>query len=232
MLKSNKIFISLLIIDVLFLLLHLIIPKEFHFFNLDNEDNYPVVYQSLKCFLAGNASLIVIFILKKSEKLNRENLFFWFGMTIFFTLLGIDDLLQLHEQITSILSNSFTEFFSFFHAFGFKSSKWIIVYSPLILVTFYFLFKAYSYTKKSCGKRNQTIFFIGFALLLSVPFWEYISSPDLIVGGRNSLYFVFVGIEEASEMIGVSLIVTFIFNYLYKLIFLNNDADHFKQKNS
>lgn len=200
---NKKLFIYLISIDVLILLLHLLFGRDNHFFHLDFEQNLPTVYQSLKLIGFGT----VFFVLGLSALTRRDIKNFILPLSLFLVFLGLDELLQIHENIYRIF-----EFFDFFHPskiveasmkLGYRSSLWILYYLPFIFI---FVFWSGYWLRyfQSKMRNNAWILVVSSLSLFTVILAEILSSTGSY--GEN-VYFWLITIEEVAEMLLASTLV-------------------------
>jgi len=204
LLSHNKnIFFWLLSFDLLVLCLHLLLGNQNHFFHLDFEQNLPTMYQSLKLILFGSTFFILGFT--KSIKLDIKS--FIFPLALFMTFLGLDELLQIHENIYRIF-----ELFDLFHPskivevsmkMGYRSSLWILYYLPFIFI---FVFWSGYWLRyfQSKMKNNAWILIFSSLCLLAVLLTEIFSSTGSF---SETTYFWLVTLEETAEMLLASTLV-------------------------
>ena len=202
--KNSQIFLFLISIDLLFLLLHLLFARNWTFFHLDYEMNLPTFWQSGKLILFGGLFFLANFTKKISKTLKS----FMLPLAIFITFLGLDELLQIHENIYRIF-----EFFPWLHPskivdasmkLGYRSSLWILYYLPFIfLFVFWSGYWLRYFQDKIRG--NFWIILVSSFSLLTVLIMEIMSSTGTY---SDSTYFIMVTIEESAEMLlGSTLIL-------------------------
>ena len=185
------------------LLLHLLFGNHNQFFHLDFEQNLPTYYQSFKLIVFG--CFFFIFSFSKSMKENTKG--FVLPLSFFLVFLGLDELLQIHENIYRIF-----EYLDLFHPsriveasmkMGYKSSLWILYYLPLIII---FVFWSGYWLRyfQSTMKNNAWILIISSLSLFAVLLAEILSSTGSFA---ENVYFWLVTIEETSEMMLASTLI-------------------------
>lgn len=157
----KSLFYWLLGFDLLVLCLHLLLGSTNSFFHLDFEQNLPTVYQSFKLIGFG-----ILFLAMGSKKIAKPDLRgFILPLAFVMTFLGLDELLQIHENIYRIF-----ELFDFFHPskiveasmkMGYRSSLWILYYLPLI---FLFVFWGGYWTHYFQSKMKNNVWFFSLAV--------------------------------------------------------------------
>jgi hypothetical protein len=189
-------------IDVIILVLHLLFGIQQHFFHIDFEQNLPTVYQSLKLIGFGIGFLIVS--VRKSIAFDIKS--FIIPLALFLLFLGLDELLQIHENIYRIF-----ELFDAFHPskiveasmkMGYRSSLWILYYFPLIVI-FVFWCGYWLRFFQSNMRESLWILFASVICLFTILLAEIVSSTGTY---SENTYFWFVTIEESAEMLLASLL--------------------------
>lgn len=200
---SKSIFLGLVILDASIVLLHLILGRSHPTFNLDLEQNLPTFYQSAKLLLFGVFFLVLG--LHKNVQLGIKS--FILPLGLFLTFLGLDELLQIHENIYRIF-----ELFDGLHPqrvvetsmkLGYRSSLWLLYYLPFIVI---FVFWSGYWLRyfQSRMKSNMGIIALSSLCLFAVLLAEILSSTGVY---SDSGYFLLVTIEETAEMLLASALV-------------------------
>lgn len=182
-------------------------------FNLDMEFNFPTYYQSLKLYTISLISFAYIY-LSDIYHWSKEYILklFWIGISLFSLLLSIDEMLQIHERVSSsadtLLGSENVEIYqSQFYSRGFNSADWLPFYIPILflgILLFIFAFKKiYLKYKKSTFLLIAMLF--SFVLVFVM---EYIGTSSELNMGSTEPWFV---IEEFSEMIGISSLLFFVY---------------------
>ncbi len=201
--KNNLLFLGLIFFDLLILLLHLFFGNLNTFFHLDFEQNMPTYYQSFK--LIGFGLAFFIFSFYKPAKWGLRSFILPLSLAIIF--LGLDELLQIHENIYRIF-----EAFDLFHPskiveasmkMGYRSSLWILYYLPLILI---FVFWSGYWLRyfQSKMQNNVWILTVSSLSLFAVILTEILSSTG---SHSESVYFWLISIEESAEMLLASTLI-------------------------
>lgn len=201
--SNQKIFLILVGIDFLVVILHLLFGRWNGFFHLDFEQNLPTVYQSTKLILFG----LLFFVLSFNHRIRGEVKSFLLPLSLFLTVLGLDELLQIHENIYRIF-----QFFSWLHPskivdlsmkMGYRSSLWILYYLPAIFI---FVFWSGYWLRYFQSKFKSNFWIIS---LSSLSFFTILLAEILSSTGSfgDGTYFVLVTVEEAAEMLLASTLI-------------------------
>lgn len=201
--RNNKLFITLISLDFLFLFLHLLLGGNWTLFHLDYEWNLPTTYQSFKLILFG------LFFLWQSIKVlsKYEIKYFTIPLSLFLIALGLDELLQIHENIYRIF-----EFFEWLHPskivdasmkMGYRSSLWILYYLPAMFI---FIFWSGYWFRHFQSKMKSNLKIIA---LSSLCFFTILVMEVLSTTGSYSdiAYFWMITAEEMAEMIFASTLI-------------------------
>lgn len=201
--SSKTLFHWLISLDLLVLALHLLFGNQNNFFHLDFEQNIPTIYQSFKLIIFG--FIFFILGLKKSLKLKLKG--FILPLALVLTFLGLDELLQIHENIYRVF-----ELFEFLHPsriveasmkMGYRSSLWILYYLPFIFI---FVFWSGYWLRYFQAKMKNGMWMLMFSslCLFAVLLAEVLSSTGTFA---DSTYFWLVTLEETAEMFLASSLI-------------------------
>lgn len=201
--KNKKLFLTLVVLDILFLFLHLILGKGNHFFNLDFEYNLPTTYQSAKLIIFG----FIFFFRCFNKKTKFETKSFILPLSFFLVFLGLDEFFQIHENIYKIF-----ELFDWLHPskivdasmkMGYRSSLWILYYLPLIFI---FVFWSGYWLRhfQSKMKSNFMIVIASSLFFFTILIAEILSSTGSY---STQTYHLIVSIEETAEMLLASTLI-------------------------
>ena len=195
-------------IDVLIILLHLIFP-QMAVFHLDYESNLPTIYQGSKLIFSTTVSLLIVcLIYLKKGTLKRE--WFWVllaGMTFF---LGIDEIGQLHENISTymkeIIGESAVLYESSITDLGYASTTWLPYYiGPFIVLTLVVAYFIFRFMKEKIP--NVWMMAVGWGLFLLAIAIEYVNTMPHIMFQEG--YNEYVIAEESLEIFGATFILAF-----------------------
>lgn len=208
MTKTSKIFLTLIALDVLFVILHLLFGKELSLFNLDKERTFSSYFDGMRLVIvAGFAAGIAMMALRRSEKIS------WLLFALLFVYLGFDDISELHENIAYYLNKLITPL-SFFRS---PTYMWLAFLSPFIVGAICYLsfFIKNLSSDEGLSKKLMTS---GLALFVGALAMEF--SSGLI--HSKAFLRVEVVIEEGLEKLGATLFllaVLLLFEKRFALLF-------------
>ncbi len=107
--------------------------EPIHFFNLDREQNFAAVYSTTLLWLCA---LLTGFIAKAEPDRARGRK--WMGMAVVFALLGLDELVSLHERLSWTIHRAC-------EGFNLHGFAWILPYA-LVLVVLLFVYAKFWWT--------------------------------------------------------------------------------------
>ncbi|OGD56843.1 hypothetical protein A2V71_01035 [Candidatus Berkelbacteria bacterium RBG_13_40_8] len=117
---------TIFIFDLILIILHLILGGTNSFFNLATENNLPTFYQSAKTLVAG----LLLIVLAKRTKSNV-----WIIISgVILIFFAFDDWFQIHKR---------TSEFIYLITFLERRFSWVIVYFPILVLTFLAFWKIY-----------------------------------------------------------------------------------------
>jgi len=204
MAKNNIIFLCFLSAAFLIILFHFlfhpirVLGMSTSIFYLDEQITLSAFYTIVTAFLTGFLSLNLADKLKKgNEKL------FWSALGGFFLLLSIDEYLEIHEYINTLVKLSLRQ--------GSLASRlahfsWIF---PLFLVVLSFLALFVWGTVNEKNSQVKSALVSGTFLFVIVLIFEVLGA---LIFGKH-IYLYFVAIEEGAEMLGTTF---FLFGVLNK----------------
>lgn len=201
--RNNTLFKVLICFDVVVLFLHLLLGQQYHVFHLDFEQNLPTFYQSFKLIGFGG----MFFILGCTKFTKPELKSFILPLSLALTFLGLDELLQIHENIYRIfeLSDSFhpSRIVEASMKMGYRSSLWILYYLPFIFI-FVFWSGYWLHYFQSKMRNNVGVLALSCVSLFTVLMAEILSSTGSFT---ENAYFWLVTLEETAEMLLASTLV-------------------------
>jgi len=215
--SKKQLIVVLLAGDLIILVFHLLF-NQYQFFHFDFEQNLPTYYQSFKLIFFG------LFFLAISLKSFHNNItkFFMLPLAMFLFLLGLDELLQIHENIYRIFT-----FVDWFHPskivaasmkMGYRSSLWILYYLPLLLLFVFWSGYWMNYFQSRLNN-NFSLFMLSFISFFTIIITEILSSTGTY---SDAVYFLLVTIEETAEM----LLATFLILVGVQLLKFTQDSLH------
>jgi hypothetical protein len=172
--------------------------------NLTAENVAGVWYSGMILLLIGFAAILCFHLDSEVEVRNRLRKILrpgWLLIAMTFTAFSFDEIASLHERLDIILPQA---------ASGYSggSSHWVIVLAPIMAVVFlYFFFFFFSHMSQC--RWSQVLAVIGTMFLVSVPFQEWVTTT-----GKGGHFQAFM--EEVTEIIGMTLILTAFLEYAIK----------------
>lgn len=207
-LKSNFLFFLFLVCDSLVVLAHFLLKNKYGFFELDGEQNLNSTYSGLKLMLIATLAVIQ-FLIAWRIKEKKFKIIIWGLAALSFIYLGLDEMVALHERVGFVMNN-------LTGLTGFKgaSFNWVIYYSPLIILALV----VYARLLFMLWQEEKTAFIftlIGAGLLVMALAAELIGGKIVYPAGVLTrdfhLYFIFIIIEEAFELLGATFFLAGVF---------------------
>lgn len=206
------IFILLLlhIISYLNLLQNDLDPESFFFrkFNFDSERNVPAIFSGILHFTASFFLALIAF----SRLTIKNRRWFWGAISFVFLFLGLDEILVIHEKVAGNIG-ALEDRGTFFY-------NWIIVYiGGLLALLFIFLKPLLSLPRKTLFK----FLFAGFVFVFGATILEGIAgnivfqrelAPEDVK--TEPIIFILATFEELFEMLGVSLFIYALLDFMKK----------------
>ncbi|MCC7304200.1 hypothetical protein IT418_02180 [bacterium] len=211
-------------VDLLFVLLDLFTYAKHKSFNLDGELNFPTYYQTVKLYTVSLLSFAYTFGYLWRRYSSAVIRFFWLVLSTTTLYLSIDEVNQLHEKSVRVARDiygydRFEKFSDIFANLGFESSKWLLIYAPilvLVLLVFFVCYKQlYMVYKKDMYLLIAVIFF--FVLVF---FFEMIGTSNAL---NKAEYHRWVVLEESTEMVSISILLGFVIRQIKKITFFIKD---------
>lgn len=207
-LKTNFLLFTLLLLDVLVVLAHFFLKNKYGFFNLDGEGNLNSAYSGFKLLMVAvlmGAQFLIYFRVK--EKRGKQIV--WFLAALSFVYLGIDEMMAIHERVGFVFNN-----LTGLTGFNGASFNWMIYYSPLIIIALI----VYTRLLFTLWQEDRAVFL--FILIGAILFAAALAAE--VIGGKIvyprgvltrdfRLYFIFIIVEEALELLGATFFLTGIF---------------------
>ena len=198
-----------MILDIGIIVLNLLLGETNTYYNLDQENNFPTYYQSIKLLVFG------LYLLYKSYKDKYNSWFLWVA-SIIFIYISVDETLMIHEDFPEyanhLIPATAYNFRMWLEGMGYTGVIWIfyamgliLLSSPFLIYELIYLIKNYKYNKLS-----SIMIFLGTLLFLAVLFVEGYATSGVL---SREEYNLMVMIEEGSELVGASLLVFAFFNW-------------------
>ncbi len=212
LIDSKKIFFLLLIVNIILLTLNISglvysysidsnLSDKVATFDFNTEFNVPTFYSSLLFFI--NSLLLIIIGFLQREK--SENYFSWLSLSLIFLFLAFDETIMIHERF----SNSTRELFS---TSGLLFFAWIIPYGVFALAGHLIFLKLFL----KLPKRTQYLFVLSSSIfLIGALGFEMLGGRHAEIYTRNNLtYAVYYTIEEFLEMMGLTIFIYALLDYI------------------
>ncbi len=187
--------LAIISLDLIIIASHILFGYKSDFFNLDVEANVPTYYQGIKFLIVG-FFLFVVFL--------RGRLIFLIPLAVLLLYLGIDEIVQIHENFGSLVKTHVPSFAaaveSLIKTLEYKSSKWVIYLAPVILITLGYVFFISLYAKIKKYDSFPPLA-AGSILFLFVIVFEIINSWK---GHSWLTYQILMTFEESFEIFGTS----------------------------
>jgi len=178
------------------------------YLNFNGENTFQSFFSTL-ILLFASLLLFVIYVLEKTkpEGLWKRQ---WFMLAVIFAFLSLDESIQIHETFTPFVQELFTgNTFS-----GLLYFAWIIPYSILLLlIVIYFL----KFVLLQPARTRRLFFVGGFLFVGGAVGLEMVEGYVFKLYGAGHIYNdVLCCIEELLEMIGVTVFIYALVEYLSK----------------
>lgn len=198
--NPKKLLIALIALDLFVVILHLLFGYQTTFFNLDEEMNFPAFYQGIKLAAGGMALLIFV---------SSRRLLAFLPLGLLLIYLGIDEVVQIHEEIESQIQPFFPQVVELVQRFAatvnYTSNIWVLYFVPAIFGIFLYMLFIIRYVRKFNPRLFPSLF-LGSTLFILVIIFEIINSS-----GRWGFfeYQILMTLEESFEMFGASIFCYF-----------------------
>ena len=197
------------IINVIFFILHILTEYLYYvhsiqipgyrFFNLDDERSLPSLFTVFEWIV------IVVLFLVISITTKGKKTYYWWGFVLLFSFLTLDEFASIHEPMAKY-------FRATLNTSGVLYFAWVIPYAVGLVA----LLLIYGKFLLSLDKKILTLFiFSGITFILGAVIMELFEGKYVESHGFNNIYYlVFVPIEETLEMLGLSLFIYSLLQYL------------------
>lgn len=198
--EAARIFFFLLMLDTLFVVLHIFLSPYTDLFHLDRERNFPSYYSGLKLFVAAVFAAGVFFL--SSRKSERA---FWAVLAVVFVGLAFDDLTELHENIAyyALYVKNLPFIPGLFRS---PTHNWLFIFAPFFGVFGVYCLYAIVRLRFITGVARR-LFFGGIAFLALALFLEFFGGIVRV----PAYYKVLSVMEEFIEMIGATYLAVAFF---------------------
>jgi uncharacterized membrane protein len=170
--------------------------------NLDEEYNFPTLYATLALFFCS----LLLFTISSAKKAMKDRFSkHWFALGIIFLLLGTDEILVLHEQL-SWITNSLLKTSTFLRF------SWII---PGIIFVIVFVISYIKFLIDLPSKYRNLFILSGAVYILGAIGMELIGDRLFLINGSENLFYALLTqVEELTEMLGVLLFSFTLLSYV------------------
>jgi hypothetical protein len=211
--NSKKIFSLLFILNVFFMVVHLVLQtirfsqdidtKIIDLFNVNMELSIPTWYSGILLF----ACALTSYVISKID-LNIRNKPFWRFIAFTFVFLSIDELAEVHEKIGHYLGYVI-ETSGIFHF------KWVLVYVPILIILGLVFIKFF---RRVDRKLFRYMFLSAVVFIAGAVGFEMISAGWADIHGQENMVFMAVSaIEEFFEMLGASIFIYATLDYIKRV---------------
>ena len=176
--------------------------------NFDKESNFPTLYATLTLFFCS----LMLFVITYSKKTTNDKYYIqWFLLGFLFFLMATDEILMLHEQLSSpIRSVLKTEHIIFF--------SWVI---PAVIFIIIFFISYLRFLKNLPDIFRNLFLTSGVIYIFGAVGMEIIGSRIVTDYGQDNLFYALItNVEELFEMIGILLFIYTLLSYIKT--YLNN----------
>lgn len=171
-------------------------------FDLDSENNLPTWYSTISLFFCS-IILLLIGLVKKNVK--DKFYLHWIILSIIFTILSLDENIQLHEKTISPLRN-------FFNSSGIFYFAWTI---PAIFLLFFLFFFFLKFLKNLPTKSRILFLFSGSIFITGSIGGEFVGGYcHSLIGHENLVYALITNFEEILEMTGILSFIYALLDYM------------------
>jgi hypothetical protein len=174
-------------------------------FNLDMENNLPTWYSTISLFFC---SIILLLIGLVKKNVGDKFYLHWIILSIIFTILSLDENIQLHEKTISPLRN-------FFNSSGIFYFAWTI---PAIFLLFFLFFFFLKFLKNLPKKSRILFLFSGSIFITGSIGGEFVGGYYIgCVGAfyqKSLVYALITNFEEILEMTGILSFIYALLDYM------------------
>ena len=173
-------------------------------FSLDGEANIPTLFSVLLLWLCSLLAGSISYMEKgRNEGVKTIQ---WFGLAVAFFVMGLDEFIQIHEHFSGLMSSIPKSSGAFHYAWVFPYLIFILVFSGIYLKFFFDLLRETRWLVAGAA-----ILYIGGCVGFEVLAGMWLQAHD-----KDSIYYLFVMIEELLEMSGCILFIYAFTNHIEK----------------
>lgn len=186
---------------VTYFLVRFNVVDEIHLslFDLDGEGNLPTYFATVLLLLASVVLLLI--------GLQGKQKYYWYLLSGVFCFLSLDESIQIHEKFNALTKSALG-----LKTYGAFYFAWVIPYGILTLLLLVFLYR-FIWT---LPKRTRTLFIISGIIFVSGALGLEMVAAGYVekFGYSARIYKLLAFSEEALEMIGVSLFIFALLDYV------------------
>lgn len=172
-----------------------------YMFNLDEETNFPTYFSTILLIFSS----ILTFLIAASKRITKEKYSLnWYLISLILLVMSMDEILILHEQISSPIRN-------LLHTQGFFYFAWLLPAAIIIMVFLIINLNLFF----SLPPKFQKGFFIATSIYFFGAFlMEMIGGKFLSFYGQNNFgYALVTTVEESFELLGLIILLNSLLNY-------------------
>jgi len=172
-------------------------------FNSAAEGNLPTYYSSVLLLI----SALLLFIVTLNERTTKSRYFpYWAFLTVGFIYLSMDEMLVLHESISS-----FIRAVSDYSGQGVLKSPWVILGMITVVVIFLVFMKFIVHL----DSKTRTMFIVAGVLYVGGAIgFEIIENLYADAYGQDLMYSMLQNLEEGMEMAGIIVFISALLGYI------------------
>ncbi len=172
-----------------------------HYFNFDQEANFPSLYSALALGFCSYL-LIIIFNIRKAKK--TRDVKHWKALSLIFLFLALDEACSIHELLIPVLRGAI-------NARGILYFTWVVP-AFFLLIVFLAVFRKFIFNLPT---KTRTIFILaGSVYVVGALGMELVGGYIADTIGYNTFYGLASTIEELLEMFGIVIFVNGLLSYI------------------
>ena len=172
-----------------------------HYFNFDQEANFPSLYSALALGFCSYL-LAIISIFKKAQKARYAK--HWKTLSLIFLFLALDEACSIHELFIPVLRGAM-------NAKGIFYFTWVVP-AFFLLIVFLVAFRNFI---KNLPKKTKTLFILAGTIYVAGALgMELVGGYIADTMGYNTFYGMAATIEELLEMLGIVIFVNGLLSYI------------------
>lgn len=170
-------------------------------FDFDTEVNIPSLYSSFALVVTS----ILLMIIAVNHKRKGSTQFYWFGLSIIFLFLSVDEIASVHERISILVGQILDTSGLFYYA-------WIIPYGLALLV----FIAVYTKFLFNLPRKIMLLFvFSGITYVCGAIGFEMLGGRHAeLYGEENLIFCIYYTCEEYLEMLGIVVFIHALFSYM------------------